>query len=72
MPSFGERLSQLRKLRGLKAEELATAIGLQRRIIFHYEKNEANPSYDTLIALADFFGVSLDYLVGRSDDPRRH
>ena len=72
MPTFGERLSQLRKLRGLKAEELASAVGVQRRIIFHYEKNEAKPSYYTLIALADFFDVSLDYLVGRSDDPVRH
>jgi len=71
MVTPGERISQLRKSKNLKAEELANNIGLKRRIIFLYEKNEAKPSYDALIALADFFDVSLDYLVGRSDDPRR-
>ncbi|MGB9782605.1 MAG: helix-turn-helix domain-containing protein [Moorellaceae bacterium] len=71
MATFGERLNHLRKSRGLKAEELTEAIGLKRRIIFHYEKNEAKPSFDILIRLADFFDVSLDYLVGRSDDPHR-
>lgn len=71
MPSFGERLSYLRKKENLKAEDLALAIGLKRRIIFNYEKDETKPSFDTLIATADFFNVSLDYLVGRSDDPRR-
>lgn len=67
MPSFGERLSQLRKSHNLKAEELAEIIGIKRRIIFLYEKNESKPSFDVLIALADYFKVSLDYLVGRTD-----
>ncbi|SFR12378.1 helix-turn-helix domain-containing protein [Desulfoscipio geothermicus] len=72
MPTFGDRLNFLRKSKNIKAEDLAAAVGLKRRIIFHYEKNESKPSFDTLIALADYFDVSLDYLVGRSDDPRRH
>ena len=71
MATFGERLNQLRKAKNLKAEELAEFVGLKRRIIFFYEKNESKPSYDTLIFLADFFNVSIDYLVGRSDDPQR-
>ncbi|MDD4565863.1 MAG: helix-turn-helix transcriptional regulator [Eubacteriales bacterium] len=38
----------------------------------NYELNERKPTYNALIALADFFDVSLDYLVGRSDDPKRY
>ncbi|MBU2703378.1 transcriptional regulator with XRE-family HTH domain [Sporomusaceae bacterium BoRhaA] len=71
MSSFGERLRSLRKLHNLKAEELAEIVGVKRRIIFMYEKNDSNPSYDVLIALADYFKVSLDYLVGRSDKPEK-
>lgn len=72
MPSFGERLNSLRKLHNLKAEELAEIVGVKRRIIFMYEKNDSKPSYDVLIALADYFKVSLDYLVGRSDRPEKN
>lgn len=71
MPSFGERLNQLRKSRDLKAEELADIVGVKRRIIFMYEKNESKPSFDVLIAFADYFNVSLDYLVGRSTEAQR-
>ncbi len=71
MPSFGERLSQLRKTNNLKAEDLADIVGVKRRIVFMYEKNESKPSFDVLIALADYFNVSLDYLVGRSDEAKR-
>jgi len=72
MTSFGERLNYLRKENKLKAEELADIVGVKRRIIFLYEKNESKPSYDVLIALANYFNVSLDYLVGFSDNPRRN
>jgi Predicted transcriptional regulators len=71
MPSFGERLNQLRKAKNLKAEDLADVVGVKRRIIFLYEKDESKPSFDVLLSLADYFDVSLDYLVGRSDKPKR-
>lgn len=71
MSSFGDRLRSLRKLHNLKAEELAEIVGVKRRIIFLYEKNDSKPSYEVLIALADYFKVSLDYLVGRSDKPEK-
>jgi len=69
--TFGDRLNHLRKDKNLKAEDLGEILGLKRRIIFLYEKNETRPTFDTLLALADYFDVSLDYLVGRSDDPAR-
>ena len=71
MSTFGDRLNHLRKDKNLKAEDLGEILGLKRRIIFLYEKNETRPTFDTLLALADYFDVSLDYLVGRSDDPVR-
>ncbi|WP_173297006.1 helix-turn-helix domain-containing protein [Thermanaeromonas sp. C210] len=69
--TLGERLRSLRKARNLKREQLAAAIGVTPRVITFYETNDREPSLRVLIALADFFDVSLDYLVGRSDNPRR-
>ncbi|GFN21929.1 transcriptional regulator [Thermanaeromonas sp. C210] len=71
MVTLGERLRSLRKARNLKREQLAAAIGVTPRVITFYETNDREPSLRVLIALADFFDVSLDYLVGRSDNPRR-
>lgn len=68
LATFGERLKYLRKKEKLRADDIAAWIGVTRRSIFLYEKNEAKPSYEILTALADFFFVSIDYLIGRSDD----
>ncbi|WP_304459306.1 helix-turn-helix domain-containing protein [Alicyclobacillus sendaiensis] len=65
----GERLRALRKSLGLKRDEVAQAIGVTPRIITDYETETKRPTLDTAVKLADFFNVSLDYLVGRTDDP---
>lgn len=72
MSSFAERLNHLRKIHNLKAEDLADIVGVKRRIIFMYEKGDSKPSFDVLIALADYFNVSLDFLVGRSHSSVRN
>ncbi|MCL6559477.1 MAG: helix-turn-helix domain-containing protein [Firmicutes bacterium] len=72
MSTLGERLRILRKAHNLKREDLAASIGLTPRVITFYETNDREPSLKVLLALADFFDVSLDYLVGRSDNPRRN
>ncbi len=59
----------LRRQNGLTQLELATAVQLSERVIRYYESGEREPVVSQLIALADFFNVSLDYLVGRTDDP---
>lgn len=69
MPSFSERIVQLKTERNLLQKNIAAAAGLSLRIYQYYEKGEKEPTLSALIALADFFEVSLDYLVGRSDDP---
>ncbi|SFU39348.1 helix-turn-helix domain-containing protein [Alicyclobacillus macrosporangiidus] len=66
---LGERLRTLRKSRNLKRDDVASAIGVTPRVITFYETGDKKPTLDTAIKLADFFDVSLDYLVGRSDDP---
>ena len=62
-----ERLKSLRKGRNLTQREVFSVVGLSERNYQSFEYGEVRPSYDTLIALADFFNVSIDYLVGRTD-----
>lgn len=69
--SFSERLVSLRKERGLTQKQLAAEMNISELAIQHYEAQRRKPAFDFLISLADFFDVSLDYLVGRSDDPAR-
>ena len=69
---FGVHLKNLRKSRKLTQKQLALEIGASERGIQQYELGVRKPTYDKLIALADYFDVSLDYLVGRSNDPARH
>jgi len=73
LANFADRFSLLRALFGysdpISAADFAQKFGLKRRIIFNYEKGEAKPSFNILIKLADYFCVSTDYLIGRSDDP---
>ena len=66
-----ERLKELRLSKGLSQKQLANELKLSDRNYQRYEYGEREPSASTLIALADYFDVSLDYLVGRSDKPGR-
>ena len=67
MENFSARLRLLRKERGLKQREMAEICGLKLRSYQDYEYQVSYPSALGLVALADFFGVSLDYLMGRTD-----
>ena len=70
--TFSERICQLKLERKLLQKDIAAAIGLSLRAYQYYEKGQKEPTLSVVIRLADFFDVSLDYLVGRSDDPTRH
>lgn len=70
--SFAERLKQLRTSKGLTQKQVYDAVGMSGIGYQRYEYGEREPAFSNLIALADYFDVSLDYLVGRSDDPARH
>ena len=59
------RIKDLREDRDLRQIDLANATGIDQRTISNYETGKSNPDSDALIRLADFFNVSIDYLVGR-------
>ena len=67
MPKFSERLKTLRKERGLKQREMAEICGLKMRGYQQYEYDETYPTVPGLVFLADYFDVSTDYLLGRTD-----
>ena len=70
--SFGERLLSLRQHSQISQQVLAQELAVGKSAISMMESGQRAASADLLIALADYFDVSLDYLVGRSDDPSRH
>lgn len=72
MPTIADRLIDLRKQKGVTQRQVYTAIGIGERNYQSFEYGTVKPNHDNLIKLADYFDVSLDYLVGRSDDPVRH
>jgi transcriptional regulator with XRE-family HTH domain len=66
---FGERLSLLRKQKKLSQYELANKLGYSRGKIANYEQGQREPDHATLKTIADFFEVSIDYLLGQTEDP---
>ena len=66
---FGQHLKALRQSKKLTQKQLGINIGASERGIQNYELNLRKPTYEMLIALADYFNVSIDYLVGRTDNP---
>ena len=68
MATFAERIRELRKERGLKQTEMAKICGLNVRSYQYYAHGDGYPEVPGLVFLADYFGVSLDYLMGRKDE----
>lgn len=66
---FGERLRELRKMKGLTQRELADILGINEVSYQRYEYGLSYPTFKKLIVIADYFMVSIDYLVGRSNNP---
>lgn len=64
---FAERLRDLRVERGLKQSALAEALGTTQRRISYWETGKVEPDLLSLCKIAEFFSVSLDYLVGLKD-----
>lgn len=71
MQKFSSRLISLRKERGLTQEELANAIHKKRSTLSGYETEGKEPDLELVCFLAQYFGVSTDYLLGYSDE-RNH
>jgi transcriptional regulator with XRE-family HTH domain len=63
---FSKRLVDLREQKNMKQKELANIVGLQSSAISKYEKGNTQPNLETLVKLAEFFSVTVDYLLGVS------
>ncbi len=71
MNTFGKRLTDLRKERGLSQAGIAKYLGMSRSGFQGYETEGKEPNYTMLCRIANYFGVSTDYLLGRSDERRK-
>ena len=69
MADFSERIKALRKARNLTQQNVGELIGVKKYAVYSYEKGRAYPDLKGFIALADYFGVSMDYLAGRTYNP---
>lgn len=67
MNLFAKRLKELRKEKNLLQAELGKQFGVGRTTITSWEGGNSEPNFDMLIAIADFFEVPIDYLLGRTD-----
>ena len=67
MIKFAERLQELRRERHVTQKNMAEFLGIQMRSYQSYEGGDRRPDYEKLVALADYFDVTTDYLLGRSD-----
>jgi transcriptional regulator with XRE-family HTH domain len=65
--SLGSRLTTIRKEHKISQSELAEKAGIHANVLGRYEREEATPSVDMASKIADVLGVSLDYLVGKTD-----
>lgn len=63
--TIGERIAQLRKSRSMSQFQLAKTLNIATSTLGMYETNKRKPNMEMLEKLADFFGVSIDYLLGR-------
>ena len=63
--TIGERIAQLRKNRSMSQFQLAKTLNIATSTLGMYETNKRKPNKEMLEKLADFFGVSIDYLLGR-------
>lgn len=66
------RLKQLREQKNISQQKLAIALAMNQNTISRYETGEREADYSTLIKIADYFDVSIDYLLERTDNPKRN
>lgn len=68
MDTLGRRLKQLREENSFTLEYVATRLNTTKTSIARYEKNDREPKSEMISALADFYNVSTDYLLGRTNE----
>lgn len=68
MSVFAEKLKELRKEKDLTQKEIANKLGVSRVAYTNWENGNREPNIERLVKLADYFDVSIDYLVGRKNE----
>lgn len=63
---IGKKIKELRELKGSTQEELAKFLGVAPQTVYKYEKNINEPDLETTSKIADYFGISVDELLGRT------
>lgn len=69
MATFSERLRTLRQKHEYRQKDIADRLGVSESAYGYYEQGRREPSQEALIKLAEIFDVTVDYLLGRTDDP---
>ena len=67
MHSLNENIRALRTARGMNQVEFAKALGVSKQCVSNWENDNVMPSVDMLVKIADFFKVTIDYIVGRNE-----
>ena len=66
---IGARLRDTRKSQGLTQEDLAKKVGTDARTIWRWENGKTNPSWEMISRISDELDVTIEFLIGKSDDP---
>jgi len=66
--AFAEVLGKLRRKKGLSQRQAATDLGISQALLSHYENDAREPKLDFVIKACDYYDVSADYMLGRSDE----
>ena len=72
MHSFSERLRTIRKAKKIKQSEMAALLSITTRNYQDYEYGKIDPPSSKLLKIAEYLDVSVDYLLGRTDNPNSH
>ena len=65
--SFSDRLTTQRKRKGVSQKQAAADLGISQALLSHYENGAREPGLDFVCRACDYYGVSADYLLGRTD-----
>lgn len=70
MSILGDRIKNLRDSEDIQQIDFAKKIGVSNVVLSRYESGERRPDYDTLLKISDYFDVTTDYLLGKTDSPK--
>ena len=67
--TFSEAMSALRREQGLSQRKAASELHISQALLSHYENGAREPGLEFVVRACDYYGVSADYLLGRTDEP---